>query len=201
MTIRICQWERRSMNLNYIRRFRMELQFADVWLPEVRLPENYFWQPWSGFLIDRHAAVKLASFRSEIDATIFPCLSHSAGCRDLMLEIARHKTFLSGATWLLVYCDPQTGIVADCATIQGMKKRRKTGSIQNVGVIPEHRGLGLGRALLLQSLRGFRDARMKRVSLEVTADNLPAVSLYESLGFRVARTTFKAVQTEPEFAF
>lgn len=189
------------MNLNYVRRFRMELQFTDVWLPEVRLPENYFWESWSGFLVDRHAAVKLASFRSEIDATIFPCLGHSVGCRNLMLEIARHKTFLSDATWLLVYCDPQTGIVADCATIQGMKKRRKTGSIQNVGVIPEHRGLGLGRALLLKSLRGFRDARMKRVSLEVTAENLPAVSLYESLGFRIARTTFKAVHTEPEFAF
>lgn len=189
------------MNLTYVRRFRMELNFAEAWLPEIQLPENYFWESWSGFLIDRHAAVKLASFRSEIDATIFPSLSHSNGCRQLMQEIARHKTFVSGATWLVAYCDPQTGIVADCATIQGLKKRRRTGSIQNVGVIPEHRGLGLGRALLVQSLRGFRSARMKRVSLEVTADNSPAVSLYESLGFRVARTMFKAVQAEPEFAF
>eukprot|EP00913_Durusdinium_trenchii_P010902 g10231.t1 len=31
------------MNLTYVQRFRMELQFADVWLPEVKLPENYFW--------------------------------------------------------------------------------------------------------------------------------------------------------------
>lgn len=189
------------MNLQYVRRFRMELQFADVWLPEVRLPENYFWVSWSGFLIDRHAAVKLASFRSEIDATVFPCLGHAEGCRRLMQEIARHKTFLSKATWLLAYCDPQTGIVADCATIQGLRKRRKTGSIQNVGVIPEHRGFGLGRALLLQALHGFQNARMKRVSLEVTAENLPAVHLYQSLGFRVARTMFKAVQMEPEYSY
>lgn len=185
----------------YVRRYRMELQFADVLLRTPRLPEEYFWVDWSVFLVDRHAAVKLASFQSELDALVFPCLSHIEGCRSLMHDIARHKTFISQATWLLTYCDPSTGILSDCATIQGLRKRRKTGSIQNVGVIPEHRGLGLGRALMLQALHGFRDAGMKRVSLEVTANNTAAVSLYQSLGFRIKRTMFKEIQAEPEFAF
>ena len=58
-------------------------------------------------------------------------------------------------------------------------------------VVPEHRGQGLGRALMLQSLHGFRKAGMQRVSLEVTADNRPAVALYRSLGFRLTRTLYR----------
>ncbi|MCA9071315.1 MAG: GNAT family N-acetyltransferase, partial [Planctomycetaceae bacterium] len=67
--------------------------------------------------------------------------------------------------------------------------------VQNVGVIPEHRGLGLGRALVLRSLEGFRSTGLKRVYLEVTADNKQAVTLYQSIGFKLTRTLYKAVPT------
>jgi len=68
------------------------------------------------------------------------------------------------------------------------------GAIQNVGVVPEYRGRGLGRALVLQCLAGFQAAGVPRVYLEVTACNLPAVQLYRSIGFCLARTTYRAVE-------
>ena len=68
------------------------------------------------------------------------------------------------------------------------------GAVQNVGVAPEHRGCGLGRALILRSLAGFQATEVPRVYLEVTACNLAAVQLYRSVGFRLARTTYKAVE-------
>ncbi|GAB4155101.1 MAG: GNAT family N-acetyltransferase [Planctomycetaceae bacterium] len=183
------------MHLAYIRRFRMQLDFAETWIPEPKLPAGFFWVPWCDSLIDRHAAVKYASFQSEMDARVFPCLGDSTGCRHLMSEIADHRCFLPHATWLIGYRDVQSQTFFDCATIQGMKKRWRTGSIQNVGVTPQFRGMGLGRALLLKSLHGFRASKMRRVTLEVTAENQPAINLYSSLGFRTLRTMFHAVET------
>jgi ribosomal protein S18 acetylase RimI-like enzyme len=67
------------------------------------------------------------------------------------------------------------------------------GAIQNVGIVAAHRCRGLGRALVLQALHGFRLAGLGRAFLEVTAENDPAVRLYHSLGFRRRKTLYKAV--------
>ena len=65
--------------------------------------------------------------------------------------------------------------------------------IQNIGIVPGHRGLGLGTCLIERSLAGFRMHGLLRVSLEVTADNRRAVQLYQRLGFRRTRTVYKVV--------
>ena len=49
---------------------------------------------------------------------------------------------------------------------------------------------------MIKSLAGFRLAGLKRVYLEVTAENQLAVALYASLGFRLVRTMYKAVKVE-----
>ena len=191
-----------SFSVDYMRRFRMELDFADVILPPPVLPDDFEFVFWRPGMADRHAAVKYASFRSEIDSHLFPSLGEAGGCMRLMQEISVHESFLSAATWLIHYDGPDDSILRsrDCATIQGMQRPYGVGAIQNVGVTPEHRGVGLGRALVLKALHGFRAAGLKRVYLEVTADNEPAVALYRSMGFRVSRTMFQAVDLEPEFA-
>ncbi len=56
----------------------------------------------------------------------------------------------------------------------------------------EHRGKGLGRALVLKALHGFYHNGAKRARLEVTADNEVAVNLYEKLGFRKARVVYRS---------
>lgn len=183
--------------MDYFRRFRMEINFSKVSLPAPFVPDGYRFVAWHDALIDRHASVKYQSFHREVDSRIFQCLSDTSGCLRLMSEIAGQRSFLPGATWLIANCSETDGIV-DCATVQGLAHSRVMGAIQNVGVVPEHRGLGLGRALMLRSLTGFRNAGLKRVYLEVTADNQPAVELYRDLGFRLTRTMYKAV--EPEIA-
>lgn len=188
------------MRIHYLRRYRMEFDFARSPLPLAVLPEGYGWAAWSEALVDRHASVKYASFHTEIDSHVFPSLGHARGCRRLMADISRHDRFLPEATWLIHYLGDEVYQLRprDCATIQGIVKPRQAGSIQNVGVTPDHRGRGLGKALLLQSLHGFRQASMRRVYLDVTADNGPAVELYKAVGFRVLRTMYQAVDFEPE---
>ena len=185
------------MGLTYFRRFRMEVDLEDVYLPEPVLPDGFSWIRWNATLLRRHAAVKYASFHAEIDSQVFPCLAEPSGCRQLMHEITHNKVFLPAATWLIVEHDEIGRRLSDCATIQGVAQSKSLGAIQNVGVIPECRGLGLGRALMLKSLIGFRQSRMRRVFLEVTAENKPAVELYRSLGFRLYRTMYKAAEDVP----
>ncbi|MEK6235218.1 MAG: GNAT family N-acetyltransferase, partial [Planctomycetales bacterium] len=67
------------------------------------------------------------------------------------------------------------------------------GAIQNLGVTPEHRGRGLGRALLLGALHGFFAAGLRHAFLEVTSHNGEAIELYHDVGFRRVRTLYKVV--------
>jgi GNAT superfamily N-acetyltransferase len=178
----------------------MEIDLNRVRLDEAVLPDGYAWVAWQVALLERHALAKFESFRTEIDSDVFPSLGDPAGCRSLMSEIVQRATFVPGATWLIA-CHLAPDQCEDCGTIQGVVQAGQWGAIQNVGVAPEHRGRGLGRALVLKSLAGFRSAGVPRVYLEVTACNLAAVQLYRSVGFRLARTTYKAVECRPTAQF
>ena len=109
-----------------------------------------------------------------------------------MTEIADRNGFLPAATWLIQYWPPKARRPEVCGTIQGVCEGEGIGAIQNVGVIPEHRGRGLGVALVWHALNGFRLASQKKVFLEVTAQNTGAVRLYQRLGFRKVKTVYKA---------
>lgn len=179
-----------SYGISYFKRFRMEVD-VQVPLPAVpELPAGYEWVPWEECLLDVHAEVKFQCFVEEVDSRIFSSLSNREGCRRLMREISAQAGFKPEATWMIA-CDD-----AYCATVQGLRERSGLGAIQNVGVTPEHRGRGLGRALMLQSLHGFQRCGVHRVHLEVTASNDPAIRLYRRLGFRCRKTIYKAVQEE-----
>jgi ribosomal protein S18 acetylase RimI-like enzyme len=177
------------MAITYFKRLRMEIDL-DGSLPPPELPEPFRWIGWDDALLEAHAEVKYRCFRAELDSHVFPCLGDLAGCRRLMREIRRKPGFLPGATWLI------GGPDGHVATIQGVMDRGPIGAIQNVGVVPGARGLGLGRALVRQALEGFYQAGLRRAYLEVTAENSGAVRLYRDVGFRKAKTLYKAV-SEP----
>ena len=55
--------------------------------------------------------------------------------------------------------------------------------ILTVGVIPEHRGQGIARALMALISDWAKSQGSSAMMLEVKTDNLEAISLYESLGY------------------
>ncbi|MBI1312553.1 GNAT family N-acetyltransferase [bacterium] len=177
----------------------MEFTFAERKLEAPVLPDGYCFVAWNPRDLDRHAAAKFHSFRDEFDSQVFPSLGSLDGCRRLMLEIASQRTFLPEATWLVGHgnSNGKPPHFVDCGTIQGIVSGRDSGSVQNVGVTPDSRGIGLGRALIVKALHGFREFGVKRVYLEATAENAPAVELYRSVGFRLVRTTYKHMQDSP----
>lgn len=57
--------------------------------------------------------------------------------------------------------------------------------IQYLGIVPEHRGRGLGRVLLMRGFAAFYDDGVRRVELTVSSENVPAArALYDSAGMR-----------------
>ncbi|MBF8290251.1 MAG: Acetyltransferase, partial [Chloroflexi bacterium] len=66
------------------------------------------------------------------------------------------------------------------------------GMTEAISVQPEHRRRGLARALLAESLRAVRDAGADQACLGVDTQNPnQALTLYESLGFRIVSETFE----------
>jgi len=182
------------MGVTYFKRFRMEVSLTDPLFAIGQLPSDYRLVAWDDTDVAAHSEVKFRSFCYEIDANVFPCLGDREGCQRLMGEIARRESFVPQATWLLQYHGGGLGRSENCGTIQGIVDSSGMGSLQNVGVTPLHRGRGLGTHLMYQSLLGFREIGLQRAALEVTAQNLGAVRLYERLGFRRVKTVYKVAE-------
>ena len=58
-----------------------------------------------------------------------------------------------------------------------------TGGIYGLGVLPENRGKGYGRAILLKAIEILKAVSMEQNMLQVAAENEKALSLYKSCGF------------------
>jgi ribosomal protein S18 acetylase RimI-like enzyme len=182
------------MDLNYFKRYRMEIDLFGRDLNNIPIPNGYSFVPWDESLMEAFAQVKYLSFRNEIDANVFPCFTDLNGCRRLMGDIVRKPGFLPDATWLAVYKSEDQNLPTYCGTIQGIRDKTGLGAVQNLGITPEHRDLGLGTCLLFRGLEGFQRAGIRRVFLEVTAQNTGAIRLYHRLGFVTVKTVYKAVE-------
>ena len=55
--------------------------------------------------------------------------------------------------------------------------------MMNVAVAPEYRRQGIAEQLIIDLIRQLNDRNSKSLALEVRQSNLPAISLYEKLGF------------------
>ena len=55
--------------------------------------------------------------------------------------------------------------------------------VQTVGVRPDRQGAGVATSLLVRLLAEAQDRGATHIMLEVRADNVPAIALYEGIGF------------------
>jgi ribosomal protein S18 acetylase RimI-like enzyme len=187
------------MDQNFYKRYRMEIELLGRDFSLRPIPQGYQILPWDESLLEAFALAKYNSFRGEIDSNVFPCLGDLNGCRRLMSDIVHKPGFLAQSAWLAVYTPNGFSKHPEyCGTIQGIRDKSGLGAIQNLGVTPDHRDRGIGTCLLFRSLEGFRSAGIRRVFLEVTAQNTGAIRLYHRLGFVTIKTVYKAA--EPTFS-
>jgi [ribosomal protein S18]-alanine N-acetyltransferase len=61
----------------------------------------------------------------------------------------------------------------------------KKGHVVSVAVLPEHRGKGLGKALMLEGINGVMNRKSDEIYLEVRKSNESAIKMYQKLGFQI----------------
>jgi GNAT superfamily N-acetyltransferase len=86
-------------------------------------------------------------------------------------------------TWVAVEHDRIVG-----ANVCGWKEAGDWGWVGTLGVLPSHRGRGIGDALLRTAFGEFWRRGERRVALGVAADSESATRLYERAGMRVLYT-------------
>jgi mycothiol synthase len=119
------------------------------------------------------------------------------GVRTIDEIIAGHKAqgeFDAGRWWLATTLQRPAGVLLVTKTFD-----EPAWDLSYVGVIPEARRQGLGRALTQLALREARAAEVSQLTLAVDARNIAAARLYENLGFHATqmRDVFLALLTAP----
>jgi ribosomal protein S18 acetylase RimI-like enzyme len=71
--------------------------------------------------------------------------------------------------------------------LANLGRRGETTWLGGVGVIPAHRGSGVGESLTRLLLDQAREAGAREMVLEVIVENAPAIALYEKVGFKRTR--------------
>jgi mycothiol synthase len=80
------------------------------------------------------------------------------------------------------------GELVGCVNAYVDKKREeKKGFIRSLGVIPEFRRRGIGRALVEKAIESLRERGMKSVEAWTEKDRVACRSLFESMGFQLIR--------------
>jgi mycothiol synthase len=88
----------------------------------------------------------------------------------------------------LVMVAPGDALVAFCIGWVGIDAEdRRRGQIEPLGVRADRRRQGLGRAILSEALRRLRHHDVSGTLIQTEAYRGPALSLYESVGFRAMR--------------
>lgn len=74
-------------------------------------------------------------------------------------------------------------VVGWCDVAVRPRSTQRHSGVLGMGVTRDHRGKGIGRALMQATLSAAKASGMRRIELTVRVDNQPAKRLYESFGF------------------
>jgi ribosomal-protein-alanine N-acetyltransferase len=61
----------------------------------------------------------------------------------------------------------------------------KKGHVVSVAVLDQHRGKGVGKALMLEAIDGVLSRKSDEIYLEVRISNTQAIRMYQNLGFQI----------------
>ena len=169
-------------------RLFMSLPLAGPQAPEIAARElkGIELRRWSEDDFQAAAAVITAAYRSHVDSEINDQYRTIAGSLRFLNNIVRFPgcgMFDADASLIAV----ERGSRNIIGVILCSRVKDDVGHVTQVCVLPEHRGRGIGEALIAASAAELRRRRFSALSLTVTQDNTRAVELYKRLGFGVKR--------------
>jgi ribosomal protein S18 acetylase RimI-like enzyme len=132
------------------------------------------------------AGIITAAYRAHIDSEINDQYRTNAGSLRFLNNIVRFPgcgVFDAEASFVAVHgpTDALIGVIL-CSRV-----RDDVGHVTQVCLVPEHRGKGIGDALMAATSNALRHRRFNLLTLTVTEANHRAVELYRKLGFEEKR--------------
>ena len=150
--------------------------------------------PWREKHQEEIAHLVSAAYRGHVDSEINDQYRTIPGARQFLANIIKFPGCgRFSPTASVVAIDERTGRV--CGVCLGSIIAPQAGHVTQLCVLPAIRGARLGYELLRQTMVRFAELGCATVSLTVTASNVDAIRLYESVGYR-SRATFPALVWE-----
>ncbi len=169
----------------YERNFmRVDLRMAELSEGKVRRP--IYIEKWSDHYQDAAAQLISAAYAGHIDGRINDQYRSPSGARRFLYNIVQYPgcgVFYRAASYSAF--EAVSGQL--CGISLASMVAPECGHITQICVAPWVRGMGVGHALLRQSLMTLKELGCRSVSLTVTAANKEAVQLYERVGYRTIR--------------
>ena len=141
--------------------------------------------PWAERYKEEIAHLMAAAYRGHVDSDINDQYRTIPGARHFLMNIIQFPgcgAFSQKAS--LVAVDNGSGRV--CGACLSSTVSDNSGHVTQLCTLPAVRGTRLGYELLRQSMLRLVDLGCETISLTVTAENLEAVGLYESIGFHTS---------------
>ncbi|MEE8200936.1 MAG: GNAT family N-acetyltransferase [Candidatus Acidoferrales bacterium] len=155
--------------------------------PPPEQPPDLALRPWDDRYFEPTADLVLAAYRDHVDSHINDQYAHRSGA----LRFLKNIVIFPGCGLFLPECslvalppgqeEPLLGVVLTSQVAPGIAH------VTQVSIAREWQGRGLGRCLMDASLARLVARRFRGVSLTVTAENVPAVRLYNRLGFHILK--------------
>jgi len=168
-----------DVSANNVPRFTM-IRELGVLPRDSTMPFGYRVEPWYPPMLPAYAAVMAASFANTPEEVNFPDLGSKFGCSDILQKIADMPTFLSGASWLVLFNKEPAAIVIS-SRIVGAKQ----GEVLLLAVTPRHRGVEVGKNLLIKALWAFKDHHMTHAVVKVSQSNRRYTRFLRRAGFHM----------------
>ena len=145
-------------------------------IPAPALPEGYTVRPVEGeHEVQKRAAASHAAFRSRLTfEQYWP--RYLSFMQSSVYEADRDMAVVAPDGWFAAFC------------IYWLDPVNRVGLFEPVGTHPDFQKRGLGKALMLETLRRMRGRDMATAIVCAEEHNPAAVRLYESVGFRIANT-------------
>lgn len=124
--------------------------------------------------LNKAAMAQLVRHLTDCDADFVPPLSERVGIEDYAGKLSGKATRFEAWSG-----DELVGLVAAYCN----DRERCVAFITSVSVLKGWQGRGIAASLVQQCIAHAKASGMRRISLQVASDNLPAIGLYEKCGF------------------
>ncbi len=156
-------------------RHMLERKIDDI--QHVQLPKGFSFINYESKLHYQFIKAFFDAFRNSPEVHIYPELNNLTRTSQLIEDKMLSDRLI--AKGLIFGIEKDNRIVG----IAMLKSEFNKGFVNAIGVIPQYRSMGLGKALMYESLRRLKANGFSEVRLAVTCSNKRAYSLYQSMGF------------------